>query len=136
MRKAGLVGAIIGIAAIGSCAALAATKAPARTGAASRANTAAGEDRDPYIAMNRVLVANGCSNCHAADYLRVGPAMTDIAMMYAEAKPAELEQVQHNIMAGTKGKWGIAIMPAQQRITSERAAEIVSTIMALNKKAK
>jgi cytochrome c551/c552 len=90
------------------------------------------QDRDPYLAMNTVLVANACSNCHAVDYVRVGPAIRDVAELYAEAGPEDKKLLAESIVMGAKGKWGPAVMPAQHQVTPKRADEIVSAILALN----
>ncbi|WP_313803704.1 c-type cytochrome [Sphingobium sp.] len=86
-------------------------------------------DRDLFLAMNRMLVAHGCSNCHAADYARVGPAMRDVATVYEKATDADRQRLRDAILHGTKGRWGMAIMPAQQQVTAEQASAIVDQIL-------
>jgi cytochrome c551/c552 len=88
-------------------------------------------DQDLYLAMNKALVANGCSNCHNADYARVGPAMRDVAAVY-QAEPAEGRKVlKESILHGVQGKWGKAIMPPQIRMTEAGADAIVEAILAM-----
>lgn len=94
----------------------------AQTGAART------QDVDRYLPVNTMLVANGCSNCHAADYTRVGPPINAIAAAYADASPEELAQLRAAIIGGVKGKWGPAIMPPQFQVTPARADEIVEII--------
>jgi cytochrome c551/c552 len=89
-----------------------------------------GQDRDPYLAMNRQLVAHGCQLCHASDYPRVGPAMRDVAQA-ALQDPATRARLKESIMKGTKGHWGAAVMPAQQQVTPQDADAIVAAILAV-----
>ena len=86
-------------------------------------------DIDPYLAVTKVLVAHGCSNCHAADYARVGPAMTDVASIYA-GQPGAPALLATSIVNGAKGKWGEAMMPPQHQVTPAEAQDIVRTILA------
>jgi cytochrome c len=87
-------------------------------------------DRDPYLAMNILLVRNACSNCHAADYPRVGPAMKDVAVLYA-ADSAARTRLAGEIINGTRGKWGEAAMPPQHQVSASAAGELVTAILAL-----
>lgn len=90
-----------------------------------------GQDRDPYLAMNRQLVANGCHFCHGADYARVGPAMKDVAIVYAGQGDQASALLKESIAKGSKGKWGPAVMPPQHQVTPSRAQALVSAILAL-----
>jgi cytochrome c551/c552 len=89
------------------------------------------QDRDRYLAMNKELVAHGCPLCHGADYSRVGPAMTDVAAVYANTGPNGAAQLKNSILNGGKGKWGPAAMPAQHQVSPKDADRIVATILAL-----
>ena len=89
------------------------------------------QDRDPYLPINSLLVRHACSNCHAADYPRVGPAMTDVATVSAAAGPDERARLVTVLLDGGKGHWGEAIMPAQKQLTSADAEKLVDAIMAL-----
>jgi len=89
------------------------------------------QDRDPYLAMNRQLVANGCHFCHGADYARVGPAMKDVAAVYANQGAQGAATLKESIAKGSKGKWGPATMPPQHQVTPQRADALVSAILAL-----
>lgn len=88
-------------------------------------------DMDPFLAVNRTLVAHSCSNCHAADYARVGPSMRDVAMIYEKATDEDRARLRDAIVNGTKGRWGMAIMPAQRQVTPQKADAIVAEILAL-----
>lgn len=131
MRKAILTGAMVGLAALGGC--NRAGQVPDHTNAAQSvdATGAPNPDQDPYLAMNTLLVKNACSNCHASDYARVGPAMKDVAAIYASDAVGQA-QLTEKIIKGTKGKWGEAIMPPQHQVTEEGATELAKAIMALN----
>jgi len=89
------------------------------------------QDRDPYLAMNRQLVANGCHFCHGADYARVGPAMKDVAAVYANQGGQGETTLKESIAKGSKGKWGPAMMPPQHQVTPQRADALVGAILAL-----
>ena len=91
-------------------------------------------DTDPYLEMNTLLVGNACSNCHAADYPRVGPSMKDVAAALAAGTPADRERLKTAIVQGTKGNWGEAIMPVQKQVTPEQADKLTDAILALAKK--
>lgn len=93
------------------------------------------QDRDPYLPINSLLVRHACSNCHAADYPRVGPAMTDIAAVSAAAGPAERARLVTVLLNGGKGRWGEAIMPAQKQLSSAEAQKLVDAIMVLKRSA-
>lgn len=101
-------------------------------GGCSASGAPAAQDRDPYLAMNKALLTSGCSSCHAADYARLGPAMTDIAAQYRQATAEERMAVSQNIVAGVKGKWGTSVMPPQHQITPQRADEILNIILSLD----
>lgn len=88
------------------------------------------QKRDPYLAMNRQLVAHGCHFCHGADYARVGPSMKDVAMAYAANGPAGRAQIRESIMKGTKGHWGPAVMPPQAQVKPQDLDALVAAIMA------
>ncbi|WP_068086435.1 c-type cytochrome [Novosphingobium rosa] len=88
------------------------------------------QERDPYLAMNKQLVAHGCHFCHGADYARVGPAMRDIATAYAPNGAAGVQQVKDAIVKGAKGHWGPAVMPAQTQVKPGDLDQLVNTIMA------
>lgn len=102
----------------------------AGAGAASAQGTK-GQDRDPYLAMNRQLVGNGCHFCHGADYARVGPAMKDVAMVYAGQGAQGAATIKESIAKGSKGKWGPAMMPAQHQVTPQKADALIAAILAL-----
>jgi cytochrome c551/c552 len=88
-------------------------------------------DKDPYLAMNTLLVANACSNCHASDYPRVGPSMKDVAAVIGKPTPEGLARIRSGILSGTKGQWGEAIMPPQKQVTPEAADALARAILAL-----
>ena len=97
-----------------------------------QARNAPVQERDPYLAMNQVLVANGCPLCHGADYARVGPAMTDVAAAYGKVGTAPA-QLKDSILNGSKGRWGTAVMPAQHQVGAAEADRIVATILAIRR---
>jgi cytochrome c551/c552 len=84
------------------------------------------QDRDPYLAMDTLLVANACSNCHAADYQRVGPSMRDVA-----AAVDDPQRLIGSILNGRKEGWGAAVMPPQHQVNSEQARALAEAILAL-----
>ncbi len=88
-------------------------------------------DKDPHLAMNTLLVANACSNCHASDYPRVGPSMKDVAASLGESSPENIARIKDSMVKGVKGKWGEAVMPVQKQVTPEAADEIATAIQAL-----
>lgn len=106
-------------------------RAPSGDGHAVDDKGAEKPDRDPFLAMNRTLVAHSCSNCHAADYPRVGPSMHDIASVYTTATDADRRRLSDAIVNGTKGRWGTAIMPAQKQVSPTQADAIVAEILKL-----
>lgn len=126
MQIPGLMAMTIALALLGGC--RKDTQAPAPQ--AADMNGAPDPDRDPYLAMNILLVRNACSNCHAADYPRVGPAMKDVAALYAGDSAARM-RLAGEIMNGTKGKWGESVMPPQHQVSAHAADELVAAIMAL-----
>jgi cytochrome c551/c552 len=88
-------------------------------------------DRDPFLAVNTLLVNNACSNCHASDYPRVGPSMKDVAAVVGKPTPEALARITDGIVKGTKGQWGEAIMPPQKQVSPEAANELARAILAL-----
>lgn len=86
-------------------------------------------DVDKTLAIDRMLVAHQCSNCHAADYLRVGPPVLAIRDAFANASAVDVERLKQSILKGSSGKWGEAIMPAQTQVSPEQAGEIVAIIL-------
>jgi len=88
------------------------------------------QERDPYLAMNKQLVAHGCHFCHAPDYARVGPSMRDVATAYAANGPAGVAQLKESITKGAKGHWGPAVMPPQLQVKPEDLDALIATIMA------
>ena len=84
------------------------------------------QDRDPYLAMDTLLVANACSNCHATDYQRVGPSMRDVA-----AAVDDRQRLAGSILNGRKEGWGTAIMPPQHQVNKEQAGALAEAILAL-----
>lgn len=91
------------------------------------------QDRDPLLQMNTLLVQNACSNCHASDYARVGPAMVDVAAVRGPDSPAARKELAGKLLNGTKGSFGLAIMPAQKQLTPEKADELARVILSLHK---
>ena len=122
MRAAGF---LIGVAAL---TATACSKAPEPIGVADTRG-AETPDRDPYLAVDTMLVSHACSNCHAADYARVGPAMKDIAAAFAKPTPADFARLRTSVLQGSTGKWGDAIMPAQKQVRPEEVDAILRTIL-------
>ena len=53
----------------------------------------------------------GCFACHAVDRAKVGPAYAAIAAHYAH-DPDAAAVLQHAILDGHQGGWGIVPMPA------------------------
>ena len=91
-------------------------------------------DVDPYLATTTMLVDHACSNCHAADYARVGPAMTDIAAAFPNASVGDKLRLRISIVQGSTGKWGDAIMPPQKQVKAEEVDQIIDTILATKHK--
>jgi cytochrome c551/c552 len=90
-------------------------------------------DVDANLAMNTMLVQHQCSNCHAADYARVGPAMKDVAAVIGPATPESLARLRKAILEGTKGQWGEAIMPPQHQVSPADADTFAAAILAPSK---
>jgi cytochrome c551/c552 len=88
-------------------------------------------DKDPYLTMNKLLVSNACSNCHASDYPRVGPSMKDVAAIVGKPTPEGLARLRNGILNGTKGQWGEAVMPPQKQVTPEAADLLAKAILEL-----
>ena len=99
--------------------------------ACTQSGAGAAQDNDPYLEMNTLLVANACSNCHAADYIRVGPSMVDIAMARGPESPEARKAMAEKILNGAQGSWGTAVMPAQAQLSPEKARELASAILSL-----
>lgn len=93
--------------------------------------TSAQQDKNPYLRMDTLLVRNACSNCHASDYARVGPAMTQVAAIRGPDTPESRKLLRDMILNGTKGAWGEAVMPKQQQVTPQAADELAQAILAL-----
>jgi cytochrome c len=91
------------------------------------------EDSDPYLAINSLLVKNACSNCHAADYMRVGPSMVDVAAVRGREGSSAPEVLAAKIMAGSQGSFGTAAMPPQKQVSAQQAEELAKAILALYK---
>ncbi len=87
-------------------------------------------DVDPNLAMNTALVQHQCSNCHASDYARVGPAMKDVATVLSPQTAETTARLKAAILQGSKGKWGEAIMPPQAQVSPAQADELVKAIFA------
>lgn len=93
------------------------------------------QDRDAVLAVNKMLVADGCSSCHAVEYARVGPSFADIASVYSATRDVDKDAARRNIIAGSRGKWGTTVMPAQPHITEGQSHEIFNLILSLEKSA-
>jgi len=89
-------------------------------------------DVDPHLAIDRMLVAHQCSNCHAADYVRVGPPIMAIRAAFPNATPGDAMRLKQSILAGSVNKWGEAAMPPQSQVSPAQADEIVAVILAKN----
>jgi cytochrome c551/c552 len=124
MRGAGIFG-IAGLTAMLALAGCGGGSADAPTGAPT-------PDTDRFLAMNTILVANSCSNCHASDYARVGPSMKDVAAVLGGDTPQSRTRLREAILNGSKGKWGEAIMPAQKQVAPDKVDAIVATILAVD----
>jgi cytochrome c551/c552 len=114
----------MGLLAIGLLVGLTACHAPS-------ANEA--QDRDPYLRINTLLVNNACSNCHASDYARVGPSMTDVAAARGPDSPEARQLLRGMILNGTRGSYGEAVMPKQAQVTPDAADELAKAILELRK---
>jgi cytochrome c551/c552 len=89
------------------------------------------EDKDPYLEMNTLLVQNACSNCHGADYMRVGPSMVDIAAVRGPDTPEARKALAAKIMGGAQGSFGTAIMPVQKQVDPKEADELAKAILTM-----
>jgi cytochrome c551/c552 len=86
-------------------------------------------DVDKTLALDQMLVAHQCSNCHGADYLRVGPPMMAIRAIFPTPTAADADRLKQSILKGSVSKWGDAIMPPQAQVTPEETDKIVAIIL-------
>ncbi|MCA8889998.1 MAG: c-type cytochrome [Parvularculaceae bacterium] len=94
------------------------------------------QDTDPSLAMNTLLVENGCSNCHAASYERVGPPIEVIAELYGYTDDPDVhDELAASIANGLRGKWGGVIMPKQWQLTPSDADALATAILAFETQA-
>ena len=93
----------------------------------------AAQDRDPLLEINTLLVANACSNCHASDYARVGPSMLDVSAARGPDSPEARKALAGKLLNGTKGSFGLAIMPPQKQLSEQKADELARVILSLKK---
>lgn len=84
--------------------------------------------------VQKLLQTHGCSACHAATTLRVGPPWSWIAWRYKN-KPAKtsLDAIAQFIITGGKGNWtkwthGVT-MPAHPKLSREQARAIAKWIV-------
>jgi cytochrome c551/c552 len=89
-------------------------------------------DTDRYLAVNTLLVANACSNCHASDYARVGPSMKDVADVLGGDTSENRARLRDAILNGAKGKWGEAVMPPQKQVAADKVDAIAAAILTLD----
>lgn len=95
--------------------------------AAAQAGAQAGPDMAP------LAKSVGCFACHAVDHAKVGPAYAAIAARYAH-DPNAAAVLQHAILDGHQGGWGIIPMPAYAPdgiLTPAQAGELARWILGL-----
>jgi cytochrome c len=70
-----------------------------------------------YAADGETLMKTyGCMSCHKVDKKVVGPALKDVAVVYAADVKTKARFVEV-IKTGSKGKWGLIPMPPQTKVS-------------------
>ncbi|PZU11013.1 c-type cytochrome [Sphingomonas sp.] len=118
----------LALALMGSILAAGCQKAPGETAADTEG--APRPDVDKNLTLDTTLVAHQCSNCHAVDYMRVGPPIMSIRAAFPSPTPGDVDRLKQSILKGSVGKWGEATMPPQTQVTPEQANAIVAILLA------
>ena len=78
--------------------------------------------------MQRLLDANGCVGCHAADKKIVGPSFREIAARYAGDMKAPSHLAQ-KIRQGGQGAWGNVPMPPNPGLSDADMHRLVAWLL-------
>ena len=76
----------------------------------------------------RLLDANGCTGCHAADKRVVGPSFKEIAAKY-KGDAGAAERLAAKIRRGSQGVWGAVPMPPNPGVSAGDATALASRIL-------
>lgn len=86
----------------------------------------------PLYASQELASKNGCMGCHLLDRKTVGPAILDIAKLYADQQDAAailLAKVKNGGGGPWHGVWGQVPMPPNTQVQDEQLKLIVDWML-------
>lgn len=78
--------------------------------------------------VQKILAANGCTGCHAADARVVGPAFKEITAKY-QGDAGAAARLASKVRAGSQGTWGAVPMPPNPNVSDADLATIVGWLL-------
>ncbi len=88
-------------------------------------DTLAAGGADP---VRKILDANGCTGCHAADTRVVGPSFREITAKYS-SDASTAGRLSSKIREGGQGTWGAVPMPPNPNVSDADLAAIVGWLL-------
>lgn len=126
--------AVPSVAGAATPAASAAARSATSSAASSAASAATDAGKVDAVAALALAKSSGCLACHALQQKKIGPSYAAIAARYAN-NPKAAANLQHAILHGESGTWGVIPMPAyggsQKVLTPAQAQQLARWILIL-----
>ncbi|CAN5229617.1 hypothetical protein BH11BAC6_BH11BAC6_16660 [soil metagenome] len=93
-------------------------------------NSAGATVPDEYKTGAELITKNDCLGCHQLDKQNIGPSYNDVSAKYT-FDPGIVDNLSHSIIYGSKGLYGVNVMPPHPNISIVDAKAMAGYILSL-----